>query len=566
MINLWNIMADASARGNAVYQPLRADDGMPLCQVLDRAERTASDVLATLNGRPPRRLGVLADNGEPWLRGALAALRLDAAFVPLPRAVGFAGANAYAEHLLRIVTNAELDAVLVDSTLSRAMGARIARALDPVPLIDVTEPAGTRAPASYPCQGDDALAVIQYTSGSTSKPKGVTLTHRNVAAGLAAVTNGLGWTDSDAFGIWIPLFHDMGLFATLSSLASGSSVCLWRPADFVRRPLAWLASFAASPATVMPAPNFCFDLLVSAARKEPPPADLDLSRWRIACNGAEPVQRRSLEAFAEVFGPYGLAATTLMPVYGMAEATLVVTAPEPGGTWHSISVDRDRLRAGDRVASRRRGATGAREVVACGRAAPQIQLRIADEDGTLLADGVVGEVQITGPAVTSGYLGLPEAAQPFTPDRWLRTGDLAFLIDRELYIVGRLKDMITVRGQNFYAEDVEEIVRTTPGIDRPRNAAIAWIDGADERMVVLWETALDADAARVLADAARDRVRRLLGLEAVEVVPVPPATIPHTTSGKVQRQAAGQLALDRRIVDGRWCDDAVALVTDGDVR
>lgn len=564
MIHLWNILAEASARGNALCHPLRAGDDMPLGDVLDRAERTAADVLATLRGRAPRRLGVLMENGEPWLRGALATVRLDAAFVPLPRAVGFVGPDAYAQHLRLIGANAELDGVLVDTTLGPAMRAWVSRALGPVPLIDVTEPASTHAPATCPCQGGDALAVIQYTSGSTANPKGVALTHRNVAAGLAAVTDGIGWIDGDAFGVWIPLFHDMGLFSMLSGLARGSSVCLWRPSDFVRRPLRWLASFAASPATVMPAPNFCFDYLVNAARREAPPPDLDLSRWRVACNGAEPVQRRSLAAFQEVFGPYGLAATTLTPVYGMAEATLVVTAPEPGGTWHSVSVDRDHLRAGDRIAPRADGAADARAVVACGRAAPAIRLRVAAEDGTPFADGVVGEVQITGPAVTSGYLGLPEAAQPFTPDRWLRTGDLAFLLDGELYIVGRLKDMITVRGQNFYAEDVEEIVRTTPGIDGPRNAAIAWNDGTDERMVVLWETSLDADAARVLADAARDRVKRRLGLEAVEVVPVPPATIPHTTSGKVRRQAAGRLAVDSRAV--QWRKDAEKLVTEGETR
>jgi fatty-acyl-CoA synthase len=567
VINLWNIVADASANGNALYEPLRADDGMPVRQVLDRAERTASDVLAALRGRAPRRLGVLADNGEPWLRAALAAVRLDAAFVPLPRAVGFVGANAYVEHLRRIVANAALDAVLVDSTSSRAMTARIASALDPVPLIDITEPGSAHAPAAGPRAGDDALAVIQYTSGSTSTPKGVALTHSNVAAGLEAVTGALGWIDGDAFGIWIPLFHDMGLFATLSSLARGSSACLWRPSDFVRRPLDWLASFARSPATVMPAPNFCFDYLVNAARREAVPPDLDLSGWRLACNGAEPVQRRSLEAFGEVFGPYGLAATTLAPVYGMAEATLVVTAPEPGRTWHCRSVDRDQLRIGSAVAPCADSAPDARAVVACGRAAPAIRIRVADEGGTAFADGVVGEVQITGPAVTSGYLDLPDADQPFTPDRWLRTGDLAFMIDGDLYIVGRLKDMITVRGQNFYAEDVEEIVRATPGIDRPRNAAIAWNDDdAGERMVVLWETSLDVAAARVLAHAARDRVRRLLGLEAVDVVPVPPATIPHTTSGKVKRQAAGRLARDHQVVDGHWRDRAVELAAEGEAR
>jgi acyl-CoA synthetase (AMP-forming)/AMP-acid ligase II len=264
----------------------------------------------------------------------------------------------------------------------------------------------------------------------------------------------------------------------------------------------------------------------------------------------------------------------MTPVYGMAEATLVVTAPVLGESWHSVSVDRDKLGVGDRVERVDGALPDARAVVACGRPAPAIEVRVADTDGTPYADGVVGEVQITGPAVTAGYLGLADAAQPFTADRWLRTGDLGFRLDGDLYIVGRLKDMITVRGQNFYAEDVEEIVRTTPGVDRARNAAIAWDDDGDERMIVLWETSLDPDAARILTDAARDRVKLHLGLEAVDVIAVPPATIPHTTSGKVRRQAAVRLAHGHRAGAGARPADQPAdqpektadLVTEGETR
>jgi acyl-CoA synthetase (AMP-forming)/AMP-acid ligase II len=178
VIHLWNLIADASARGNALYQPLRADGGMPVREVLDRAELTASDILVALDTRTPRRLGILMENGEPWLRGAFAASRLDAAFVPLPLPVGFVGADAYAEHIARIVTGAGLDAILVDSTLSRAMGARIARALNGVALIDITEPVSTSAPATVPGRGDDALAIIQYTSGSRRASRSATATSR----------------------------------------------------------------------------------------------------------------------------------------------------------------------------------------------------------------------------------------------------------------------------------------------------------------------------------------------------------------------------------------------------
>ena len=550
MPHLWQVFAEASRRGRSLYLPMQQNREFTLAEILERAERTAADVLAQTGGRPPRRLGVLMNNGEPWVRGALCALRLDAAIVPLPLPVGFAGADAYRVHLGRIVQSAQLDAILVDSSVGPAITRRITGDLVGTPFIDVTEPGNGPLDTPAPTEATDSPAVIQYTSGSTSAPKGVALTHANVATGLDAVTRGLGWGDEDAFGVWIPMFHDMGLFSVLSGLARGTSVCLWRPTDFVRRPLTWLASFAQSVATVMPAPNFCYDLLVAAARREPP-VDLDLTSWRVASNGAEPVQRRTLEAFQETFGPYGLRASTMEPVYGMAEATLVVTASDPAGVWHSLTVDRDRLQAGDAVRPLGDEAhtpgeadEHSRAVVSCGRAAPGIRLRVAGCFGAGAAqEGVVGEVQITGPAVTSGYLGLPAAEQPFTADGWLRTGDLGFLRNEELYIVGRIKDMITVRGQNFYAEDVEEIVRGTaglerPGAEKPRSAAIPWTEGETERMVVLWETALDPAEARDLARTAGDRVRQQLGLDEVDVIPVAPATIPHTTSGKVQRRAA----------------------------
>jgi len=544
MVHLWHLLADACSAGNALLVPPQ-DQRFAMTEVLDRAERTASDVLAVVER--PRRVGVLMANGEPWLRGVLTALRLDAAAVPLPLPVGFAGADAYVAHLRRVAADASLDAVLVDSSLRRFITSRIRAGLDPVPLLDITEPVRPHGPDRPPCGGGDELAVIQYTSGSTSAPKGVTLTHRNVASGLNALIGGLGFAPDDVVGLWVPLFHDMGLFMMLSGLANGSTVCLWRPADFVRRPLRWLTEFVGSGATVLAAPNFCYEQLVEAAGREPVP-ELDLSRWRLATNAAEMVRPATQVAFEEIFGRYGLRPGVLSPGYGMAEATLIVSAQSGhlGPGWRALSVDRDRLDAGHQVRPVDPDDPAARTVVGCGPCPPEVSARIGDETGTAYPDGTVGEVQITGTPVTGGYLNLPPAQQPFTPDGWLRTGDLAFLDHGELFIVGRLKDMITVRGQNYYAEDVEEIVRATPGIERGRRAAIAVSDGSDERIVVLWETAVDPDRASTLAESARERVRDQIGLAAVEVVPVAPTTIPHTSSGKVRRRAALQVYLTHR--------------------
>ena len=543
MAHLWHLIAAAVRQDTFLHLPMQ-NQRVGLDEILERAERTAGQLLAARRGKEPRRVGILMANGEAWLRGLLTVARLDATVVPLPLPVSFAGYEEYLRHIQRIAVDSALDTVVVDTTLGGALTRRLGHVLPGVDIVDITEYDGAPLRRPAPSAGDDDLAVIQYTSGSTSAAKGVMLTHRNVSAGLSAVTDALGWTDGDAFGLWIPLFHDMGLFSLLSGLARGSSACLWRPSDFVRKPITWLRSFAESPATVQPAPNFCYDYLVAAAGSGIP-SGLDLSRWRLACNGAEPVRHVTLEWFQDIFGRHGLRDSALHPVYGMAEATLIVTGPAPSGVWTCMSVDRDQLGLGERVRTLPSSDPNARNVVGCGRAVPGIQLRVANAAGEPYAEGVVGEVQITGTAVTSGYLGLARDRQPFTDDGWLRTGDLAFLRAGELHVVGRLKDMIIIRGQNYYAEDIEEIVATTPGGGQRRNVAIPWDDGDRERMVVLLETSLTGAAALELAAAARDRVAMHTGMPAVDIVPVPLATIPRTTSGKVRRQAAIRLYQDR---------------------
>ncbi|KUL26788.1 hypothetical protein ADL12_31855 [Streptomyces regalis] len=505
-----------------------------------RAERTAGAVLAVCDGRAPRRVGLLMANGEPWVRGLLAALRLDAAAVPLALPVAFGGADAYAAHVRRIADDASLDAMLVDGSLGGRIVSRVAGAVPDVPFIDIAEPPATRGELPAPHGGGSAPAVIQYTSGSTSAPKGVVLSHDNVSAGLDAIEAGTRWTPEDRLGEWLPLFHDMGLFTLLAALRKGSTITLWQPGDFVRRPLQWLAEFAASRSSIMPAPNFFYDYLVAAASKGIPDG-LDLSAWRYGGNGSEPVRRSSLEAFQQTFAPYGLRPQVVQPNYGLAEATLIVSTGVPGSAYRSLEVERSSLSVGDQVKEAAEPGPTTRTVVSCGTPVEGLQLRIGDAEGTPLDDGVVGEVQIGGGPVTSGYLGLPAEQQPFTPDGLLRTGDIGFLRDGELYVMGRLKAMAVVRGQNYYAEDVEEVVKSTPGVDRRHCAAFAWDGDGEEHMVVIWETKLDADTASAVGQAIRTRLAEHLGLTAVETLAVSPQTLPFTSSGKVKRSGAADL-------------------------
>ncbi|MER7718789.1 AMP-binding protein [Streptomyces flaveolus] len=540
MTHLWHELSRGLRDGTLLHTPSRTEEPVSGTALFDRAERTAGAVLAARDGRAPRRVGLLMANGEPWVRGLLAALRLDAAAVPLALPVAFGGSDAYAAHVRRIAEDAALDAMLVDGSLGGRIVARVAEAVPHIPFIDIADAPHSREDLPAPHGGGTAPAIVQYTSGSTSAPKGVVVTHANVSAGLDAIEGGTGWTSEDGLGEWLPLFHDMGLFTLLAALRAGSPVSLWQPGDFVRRPMRWLTEFGASRATILPAPNFFYDYLVAAAAKGIPD-DLDLSAWRYGGNGSEPVRRSSLEEFQRTFEPYGLRPQVVQPNYGLAEATLIVSTGTPGTPYRSLEAERSSLAVGDRVREAAEPGPTTRTVVSCGRPVEGVEVRIGDADGTPLDDGVVGEVQIGGAPVTPGYLGLPAEQQPFTPDGMLRTGDIGFRHDGELYVMGRVKAMAVVRGQNYYAEDVEEIVKSTPGVDRRHCAAFAWEDDREEYMVVIWETKLDTDTARAVGEAIRTRLAEHLGLTAVETLAVSPQTLPFTSSGKVKRSGAADL-------------------------
>ncbi|MFF2352696.1 AMP-binding protein [Kitasatospora sp. NPDC058115] len=537
MAHLWHLISGAVHDGTVLTTPSRDSAPVTGPELLDRAERTAGRIHAEL---PVRRVGLLMANGEPWVRGLLALLRLDAAAVPLALPVAFGGMDAYAEHLRRIAEDCGLDAVLVDGSLGARILDRVRAAVPHVRFIDIAEAPARRSALPPTGEGGSTPAVVQYTSGSTSAPKGVVLGHANVAAGLDAIAAGTGWSPDDHLGLWLPLFHDMGLFSLMNALRRGSRVHLWQPGDFIRRPLRWLTEFAAAGATALPAPNFFYDHLTAAAADRGVPDGVDLSHWRFAGNGAEPVQLRSLRAFQAAFGPYGLRENVVQPQYGLAEATLIVTSGAPFAPYRAVTVDRSRLGPGESVVPLPEDAEHARTVISCGPAVDGIGVRIAapGRRGELLPEGTVGEVRIGGPSVTPGYLGLAPQRQPFAPDGWLCTGDLGFMIGGELFVIGRIKAMAVVHGRNYYAEDVEDTVRTTPGVDRRHCAAFVRDADGEERMVVLWETAHGTERAEEVGRAIRDRLVERLGLGAVEIRAVAPSSIPFTSSGKVKRSAA----------------------------
>ena len=448
--------------------------------------------------------------------------------------MAFAGPAAYAERVAKIAADVGLDAILITSAYAPGLLGRLAEVLRPVPLVDITECDAQAGPPSIPAPAHDEPALIQYTSGSTSRPKAVVLTHENIAAGISSIAAETTY-EGTAVGLWLPFFHDMGLFSMVTALTHGLPIWLWRPEDAIRRPMRWLAECARLPVTSMPAPDFFYRLLTEAAQQNGVPDGLDLSHWTWLITGSELVRPATAHAFERTFAPYGLRPGVLRPAYGLAEATLMATCSRYAAPINAVHADRRTLDRGQSVRLAEQSAAGTRTVVSCGPPVPDLRLRVADHDDQPLPEGTVGEIQIAGPAVTAGYLHLPESEQPFTADGWLRTGDLAFLHEGELYPSGRIKDMAVLHGRNFYAGDVEAAAAETPGVHGANSVAFVPDTTEEERMVLLWESSRP-DSAHLVNEQIRARLVSELGLHAVDVFAVAPATIPLTSSGKVRRQ------------------------------
>jgi len=387
----------------------------------------------------------------------------------------------------------------------------------------------------------DSLAMLQYTSGSTTSPKGVMLSHQNLMAGERAISSAFSMSADDVVVSWLPLFHDMGLIGTLlQPLYYGIPGVLLSPQHFMERPERWLAAVARYRGTVSGGPDFAYRLCTQRV-EDPAQLAIDLSSWRLAFCGAEPIHEATLSAFASKFSAIGFDAKALYPCYGLAESTLLVTGGVRGSGARSLRVDPAAL-ATDRVLASDTG----RPLVCCGGAQPEHEVIVADlETGEPLGADAVGEIRVSGPSVAQGYWSNPDAtAQSFVPRRgraWLRTGDLGFLHDGQLVVTGRHKDLIIVRGQNLYPQDIERSVEERAEVVRKgRTAAFGVELGGEECVAVVAEVSprvqklIDVNA---LCQRISETVAMLHGEPARLVLLLEPGSVPITSSGKLMRSA-----------------------------
>lgn len=382
----------------------------------------------------------------------------------------------------------------------------------------------------------DDIAFIQYSSGSTSEPKGVVLTHRNLTANIASSGEAAAFCESDVALSWMPLSHDMGLIGMhLNLLFVGATHAIMRTDLFARRPLLWLSKATELKATVLCSPNFGYQHYLKQHELKSPQG-LDLSSVRLIFNGAEPISAELCERFLRTMAAHGLRSNTMLTVYGLAEATVAVSFPRLGRPVEVVYLDRGSFRIGNPVRVVNPEHPQAASFVKLGRTVPGTQLRIGGESGENLADGVLGRVLIQGENVTSGYFRDAAAtARAMTAEDWLDTGDLGLLIGGDLVIAGRAKDIIFVNGQNYYPHDLERIAEQVPGIETNKVVVVGASnpESGTEDLVVF---ALHKGAVEDFASLARE-LRRVLnqqtGLEVAHVIPV--ARIPKTTSGKLQR-------------------------------
>jgi fatty-acyl-CoA synthase len=463
--------------------------------------------------------------------------------------------EAYAARQAGILRNAEARILLTFSQAQRA--AALLRPLAPslTDIVTVDEVKRPRETGAFPSVGERDLALIQYTSGSTGSPKGVALSHANLIANIRAFGEAFAVNPDDVCVTWLPLYHDMGLIGTwLGPLYHGVPTVVMSPLAFLSRPARWLQAFHTHRGTLSAAPNFAYDLCVRKITDEEM-SGVDLRSWRCALNGAEAVIAPTIERFTARFSPFGFSPETMKPVYGLAESSLCVTAPPMGRAPRIDRLARAPFERTRTIALADPADPQPLTFVGCGRALPHHEVRIVGDHGPVAGDRIEGRIEFRGPSAMDGYFRNAEATAAVRRDEgWIDTGDLGYWADGDLFVTGRLKDVIIAGGRNIYPQEVEEAVGDVPGVRRGCVAAFGVRDATTgtERLVIVAESReSDATAKATIEAAVTAAVVDTIAVPPDVVVIARPGAVPKTSSGKIRRNQTRDLYLAGALERGR---------------
>ena len=512
---------------------------LPWAEIHERARSAAGRILASGVG-PGERVALVYPTCAAFFDAFFGAILAGAVPVPLYPPIRLGRLDEYHERTAAMLRAAGAHLVLAEKRVRRLLGPAVeaaqprfgCRTLEELP----------RAQPSSRSVGADDLALVQFSSGTTVDPKPVALSHRAVVAQTVRL-NGF-WPDSRGVvhsGVsWLPLYHDMGLIGCVfPALERGATLTLIPPELFVARPAAWLRAISRYRATVSPAPNFAYGLCVDRIRDDELDG-VDLSSWRVALNGAEPVAAEVLRRFQRRFAAWGFRPEALTPVYGLSEASLAVTFSPIDRNFTSRRFDRDALAERLEAVDDPNGV----EIVSVGQPLPDFTLRVVDREHCDLLERRVGRVLVNGPSLMEGYLGHRRATARALRDGWLDTGDLGFAADGELYLTGRAKDVLILRGRNHSPVEVEHAVDTVEGVRTGCAAAVSFMpdDGERELLLVMVEAQKIVPRSEYprIADGVAHAVLAATGLDPDRVEILEPGVLPRTSSGKIRRHEALQ--------------------------
>jgi fatty-acyl-CoA synthase len=537
--------AAASKLGLTFVDAAERETLLPYAELHQRARKVAAAVAArgiVLGDR----VAMVLPTGVGFMDAFFGALLAGAVPVPLYPPLRLGRLDEYHPRTARMIQLSGARMLVTDARVRRLLGQSVAAAAPELGLCTV-ESLHAESNGELEVEADpQSLAVVQFSSGTTVDAKPVALTHANVLANLAAIDAFLpessGATQTGVS--WLPLYHDMGLIGCLlEALYHPGALCLIPPELFLARPALWLRAISRHKAIISPAPNFAYGLCTKRIRDDEL-TGVDLSSWKLALNGAEPVSPATLRAFADRFAPWKFAPEALTPVYGLSEASLAVTFSSPEARFSTARVDGAHL-ARTGIAQR-----GDREIVSVGRPLPGAAVEIRDRSGEVVEEGVVGRVFVEGPSVMARYLGGEARTEPA-----LDTGDLGFLQDGELYLAGRAKELVILRGANHAPQVFEEALENLPGVRTGCAIAFGFVppDAEGEELGLL----VERDSAELpqaeLIESIRARVVERTAIRPHTVSLLAPGTLPRTSSGKLRRGEAarqfqvGELAAPTRV-------------------